>query len=312
MRITLEIAAKLISSGQVVAVPTETVYGLAASASNSEAIARVFALKNRPADNPLIVHVADAAQASQIAFCEAPLFALASRFWPGPLTLVLPARLNCVSEIARAGLSTVAVRVPSHELARGLIALSGAFVAPSANVSGRPSATAPEHVESDFDADFPVLDGGDCRGGVESTVIALDTDGSWEILRSGGITREALESAFGCAPRVARESEGPRAPGMKYRHYAPTAVLVPIAHRGDFEVATHGCDAVLGFDDTPGVLQLVSLGERGNFEQNLNRLYAGLRRLDTDGYARVAVDMDFARTGLGAALGDRLEKACRK
>lgn len=314
MRVSLEEAAERLNAGGVVAVPTETVYGLAAGLDDARAVARIFALKGRPQDNPLIVHVADENQMRVLVAQVPGAFAELKRFWPGPLTLVLPANPNAVPAAVRAGLATVAIRMPSHSLVRELIAKTGPLVAPSANLSGRPSATAPEHVEADFGADFPVLDGGDCVGGVESTIVALHETG-WEILRAGAIAAEDLIAVLGSPPLPSAVTDRPRSPGQKYRHYAPATELKSFNRKEDLALAAMRAEpggAVLGFDDSPrGALPLVSLGARGDFAVNLRRLYAALRSLDEKHIAYSFVDADFTRTGLGATLYDRLAKAAK-
>lgn len=314
MRIDLREAERLLNAGTVVAVPTETVYGLAARLGDAKAVALIFSLKGRPQDNPLIVHVTD----------ETQLFPLVARFpsgfkelkglWPGPLTLILPANPDAVPDAVRAGLPTVAVRVPRHPLVRELIARVGPLVAPSANLSGRPSATSPPHVEADFGAEFPVLDGGESAAGVESSIVALHDDG-WEILRTGAIAAEELELAMGVPPLPGAISDKPRAPGQKYRHYAPRACLTVFQSREGLGAAASvsGPVAVLGFDDTPhGNLPLISLGGRGDFVENLKRLYGALRSLDEQGRENALVDLDFPCLGLGVTLADRLRKAANR
>jgi L-threonylcarbamoyladenylate synthase len=314
MRVSLEEAAKRLNAGEVVAVPTETVYGLAARLHDACAVARLFSLKGRPQDNPLIAHVADERQARLLVSRVPDAFAEAKRFWPGPVTLVLPADLSAVPAAVRAGLATVAIRVPSHPLVRELIAKTGPLVAPSANVSGRPSATSPEHVEADFGAGFPVLDGGNCLGGVESTIVAL-YDSGWEVLRTGAVAAEDLAKAIGSQPSLSTTTDRPRSPGQKYRHYAPETELKLFDRKEDLDRAVAQAEpgyAVLGFGDSPsGALPLVSLGARGDFAENLRQLYAALRSLDGRGLKGAFVDADFERAGLGVTLYDRLAKAAK-
>jgi len=222
-------AAQIISDGGLVAFPTETVYGLGASAVNSAAVRGIYAAKGRPSDNPLIVHVADQEQVDLVAASvpERARF-LMERFWPGPLSLILP-RSNAVPDLVSAGLPTVAVRMPDHPVALQLIQEAGVPVAaPSANRSGRPSPTNAIHVLSDLAGRIDaVLDGGICRVGLESTV--LDLSGPYPvILRPGGVAREALSSALGEPVRRTfwKGETAPPSPGMKYRHYAPRAPLI--------------------------------------------------------------------------------------
>lgn len=312
MRIDLTTAADLLKHGEVIAIPTETVYGLAASIKHEGAIRRVFELKGRPADNPLIVHVANFTELKQLARDLPEGIAKIGKFWPGPLTVVVAVRAEIIPAIARAGLLTVAVRVPDHPLALEILSRCGPVVAPSANLSGRPSPTTPAHVEADFGADFPVLDGGPCRDGVESTIIQITPTG-WRLLRSGATSPAKIAAVFGVTAGVA--DDAPTTPGQKHRHYAPRARLVPCRSAAMLrrEIAAKHANAVLGFTDSPvGDLPLMSLGRRGDFGYNLQLLYANLRALDDAGYARVLVDLDFASAGLGVTLMDRLVRACRK
>jgi tRNA threonylcarbamoyl adenosine modification protein (Sua5/YciO/YrdC/YwlC family) len=193
MIVSAQQAAELIQAGQVVALPTETVYGLAADASNILAVEKIFELKQRPADNPLIVHLADAEQISTFSdFHSDELSRLIERFWPGPLTLILPKKSN-VLDIITAGLDTVALRMPNHPSTLSVIRLSGPLAAPSANRSGRPSPTRPEHVIDDFGSDLPVVDGGSCTIGLESTVLDISGEDP-AILRPGKITAEEIST----------------------------------------------------------------------------------------------------------------------
>lgn len=218
-------AARLLLAGEIVAFPTETVYGLGAGAFDPAAIERVFLAKGRPSDNPLIVHLADPSQIDECAIAGRRARLLAAAFMPGPLTLVLPS-LDTVPAIARAGLPTVALRVPAHPIAAALLALTGPLVAPSANLSGRPSPTTAMHVYDDLAGRIPaVLDGGPCPVGIESAVVDLSREDA-VLLRPGIITVEQIEAVLGEKVLVGGgDHSAPRAPGMKYRHYAPTAVV---------------------------------------------------------------------------------------
>ncbi len=218
-------AARLLLAGGIVAFPTETVYGLGADAFDPAAIERVFLAKGRPSDNPLIVHLADPSQIAQCAIAGERARLLAAAFMPGPLTLVLPA-LDTVPSIARAGLPTVALRVPAHPIAAALLARSGPLVAPSANLSGRPSPTTAMHVYDDLAGRIPaVLNGGPCQVGIESAVVDLSREDA-VLLRPGVITVEQIEAVLGEKVLVSGGDHSvPRAPGMKYRHYAPAAMV---------------------------------------------------------------------------------------
>jgi len=222
----LEKAAALLLKGEIVAFPTETVYGLGACIFLQDAVKKIFTAKGRPSDNPLIAHIGELSQAEKICTDLPPLFyKLAKKFFPGPLTIVVP-KAKSVPSIASAGLSTIGVRMPRHKTARALINLVGQpLVAPSANLSGRPSATEYKHVLEDFGGKIPaVLVGESSEIGIESTVVAIRA-GKVEILRPGAITKEELEEFLGTAIAVAGEVDsGPvQSPGMKYRHYAPEA-----------------------------------------------------------------------------------------
>ncbi len=323
----LEEAAAVLRRGGLVAFPTETVYGLGASVLHREAIGRLFAVKGRPADNPLIVHIYSSGGLQEIA-ADLPevVDQLAERFWPGPLTLVLPKKESVPEEVS-AGLPTVAVRVPSHPVARELLKIAGIPVAaPSANLSGRPSPTRGSHVIKDLDGRVEmILDAGPTGVGVESTVLDL-TGEVPRILRPGGVTREMLEEVFGrggvkeIAPGT--ESSRPPSPGMKYRHYAPLAPLYLvmgeqeavnryIADRVAKDQKNGRKAAVLAFEEDrksfAGTL-FFSLGERGKPEEAAGRLFSLLRACD-DAKVGVIYAVTPSREGLGEAVFNRLWKA---
>ena len=221
-------AARLLRAGDVIALPTETVYGLAADATNGTAVARIFEAKGRPRFNPLISHLADAGDASLHGDFDETAQRLAAAFWPGPLTLVVPfAPSSPISALARAGLDTVALRVPSHPLARAVIRASGVpLAAPSANRSGRVSPTRAEHVAAELGARVAlILDGGPTEVGLESTIVAC-LGGPPRLLRPGGVTREAIEAVLGLAIQEQTGIDGQLlAPGALRSHYAPSAYL---------------------------------------------------------------------------------------
>jgi L-threonylcarbamoyladenylate synthase len=306
-------AARVLASGGLVAFPTETVYGLGADATNAAAVARLYAAKGRPAFNPLIAHVADAAAARRLAAFDAAADALARAFWPGPLTLVLPKAPACpVADLATAGLDTIAVRVPAHRIARALIAaFDRPVVAPSANRSGHVSPTTAEHVMADLaDRVDLVLDGGPTSVGVESTILAC-LEGGVTLLRPGGVPRDAIEQALGRkvdeAPVSAEAGEAPLAPGMLASHYAPRAML-----RLDATEVRPG-EALLAFG--PGVppgagraTHTLNLSARGDLVEAAANLFSHLRELDRAGVARIAV-MPIPHDGLGEAINDRLARA---
>ena len=257
----IKTAADLILQGEVVGMPTETVYGLAANALNGDAVAKIFRAKGRPQDNPLIVHIADFEQIYDLCPAVPPQAKLlAEAFWPGPLTMIVP-KGDCIPNEVSCGLDTVGIRLPSHPLARDLIRAAGVpLAAPSANTSGRPSTTTAEHVLRDMDGKIAaILDGGPCGVGVESTVVTLALDKP-RLLRPGGITLEQLKTVLGEVEvdRALFEKIGDdvkvSAPGMKYRHYAPKAPVTVV--RGDPQktadyIAEHinGPTGVLCFDE---------------------------------------------------------------
>jgi L-threonylcarbamoyladenylate synthase len=302
-------AAGLIRNGELVAFPTETVYGLGADATNERAVAAVFAAKGRPRFNPLIVHFADASQAEAAARFDARARKLAIRFWPGALTLVLPRASGCpVALLACAGLDTIAVRVPGHPVALALLAAAGRpLAAPSANPSGSVSPTTAAHVAASLGGKVRmILDGGPCRIGVESTV--LDLSGSRPVLlRPGGIAAAEIEAEIGPVARGAEAEAGPaRSPGMMLRHYAPATPL---------RLHTTGKprqprEALLAFGPSPpaGYVTILNLSPAGDLAEAAANLFAMLRELDAGGFEAIAV-MPIPGEGLGEAINDRLARA---
>jgi L-threonylcarbamoyladenylate synthase len=301
----IETAARCLAAGGLAAFPTETVYGLGADATNGEVVARLYAAKGRPAFNPLIAHVADKAAAERLGSFNAQAERLAKTFWPGPLTLVLPARADCpVSDLARAGLDSVAVRVPAHPVAQALLkALGKPVVAPSANRSGHVSPTSAAHVLADLRGRIDlVIDGGPCQVGVESTIVACLDEPA--LLRPGGLPREALEQALGYPLRdAAPTGEAPLAPGMLSSHYAPRTRLLL-----DAEAARPG-EALLAFGAAPATQgPILNLSPRGDLIEAAANLFSHLRALDAAGLSAIAV-MPIPREGLGEAINDRLQRA---
>lgn len=293
-------AAAILSRGGLVAIPTETVYGLAADATNGAAVARVFAAKGRPSFNPLIAHAADLAAARGLGAFGAAAERLAAAFWPGPLTLVVPRAQACpVSLLATAGLDTIAVRVPAHGAAQALLArLPFPLAAPSANRSGRVSPTTAAHVAEELGGAVDlILDGGPCGVGVESTVIAAPAEGACALLRPGGVPREAIEALAG---PLAGAAAGIQSPGMLPSHYAPAARLRLEAARPE------PGEAFLAFGPAAptGALNLSPAGDLAEAAANL---FAFLRRLDREAQA-IAV-APIPREGLGEAINDRLARA---
>jgi L-threonylcarbamoyladenylate synthase len=303
----IERGAELIRQGQLVAFPTETVYGLGADATNDAAVAEIFAAKGRPSFNPLIIHVNGIAMAKEYVQWNALAEKLAMAFWPGPLTLVLPRIANSrISLLASAGGDTLGVRMPQHDVALALIAASGKPVAaPSANRSGRVSPTTAKHVGEEFGSDLKlILDGGACKVGVESTV--LDVTGDEPVLlRPGGVAREAIESMLGRAIATLQEKQAVlKSPGMLDSHYAPS---LPVRLNITAPLAS---EALIAFgDEVPkGAKRVINLSDSGNDKQAAARLFSVLRELDSPDYSAIAV-MPIPDAGLGAAINDRLRRA---
>lgn len=302
----IDAASSALVAGELVAMPTETVYGLAADATNAEAVAAIFAAKQRPEFNPLIVHAGSAEEAAEIAALDAIGERLAAAFWPGPLTLVAPRRSPAIAELATAGLPTVAVRVPSHPVARALLdAVPFPLVAPSANRSSHVSATSAEHVIADLGERVSVvLDAGPSPLGLESSIVGLDADGP-VLLRPGAIAREDLERVAGVALREAAGNARPDAPGMLRSHYAPAVPLRLGATRAG------AGESLLAFGPLPpgaeDAAAIVNLSEAGDLKEAASRLFAALRELEALG-APIAA-MPVPEEGLGLAINDRLRRA---
>lgn len=303
-------AAGLLRAGRLVAFPTETVYGLGADAANDRAVAGIFAAKGRPAFNPLIIHVADLDAAGRLATLSEEAALLARRFWPGPLTLVLPRRPEArLSALATAGLDSVAVRVPAHPLARNLLsAFGGALAAPSANRSGRVSPTTREHVLDGLTGRIAaVLDGGPCPVGIESTIVGFHGHTA-VLLRPGGLPVETLEAALGrdLDQSATRPVSEIIAPGQLSSHYAPRALL-------RLDAAGPAEDEVwIGFGPLVSLRPGLNLSSRGSLEEAAANLFAALHDADDlaarCGAARIAV-APIPSTGLGLAINDRLRRA---
>lgn len=321
--VTPSIAAEIIKNGGLVAIPTETVYGLGANGLDEAAVAKIFQAKGRPQDNPLILHVADAADMDKL--CHSipdAAYVLAERFWPGPLTMVLPAR-DIVPLSTRAGLPTVAVRCPDCDVTRQIIRLSGVPVAaPSANISGKPSTTTAEHVRHDHDGRIAaIVDGGPCRVGVESTIIDL-TEDTPRLLRPGGITPEQLRCVVGelivdkaVTAQIDKDAVV-KAPGMKYRHYAPQSEVIIVAGSREKAAAyiynhfVQG-DRVLCFEEELPLYENfapLAYGQESDVNTLSAGLFAALRELDDPTIHRV-----YARCpegeGVAYAVQNRLKKA---
>jgi L-threonylcarbamoyladenylate synthase len=323
-------AAETLQKGGLVAFPTETVYGLGADARSSEAVAGIFKAKGRPSDNPLIVHIANVGQLDEL-LLPFPKLAeeLMAKFWPGPLTLVLPVRPGALSPLVTANLSTVGVRMPDHLLALELISRAGCPVAaPSANRSGRPSPTLASHVLEDLGGLIDgVIDGGATGVGLESTVIELENERMIRILRPGGVTEESLQQSF---PNIAilnerdqtEAEEQPRSPGMKYTHYAPKGELTvvqgapgdvsPYVNKLAEAVKLRGEQTgVLAFSERVGEYKadlVLDLGSESRLDEAAHRLYALLREFDDAGIDRIWSEA-CPPEGLGGALMNRILKA---
>lgn len=325
---SLTLASQLLAEGQLVAFPTETVYGLGANALDADAVRSIFAAKGRPADNPLIVHIWNRSQLEPL--CEPSTLALRlmDAFWPGPLTLIMPRR-SAVPDVVAAGLPTVAVRMPSHPVAMELLKTCNLpIAAPSANRSGKPSPTAAEHVYRDMDGRIPlIIDGGACEVGLESTVVDMTGDVPC-ILRPGGVTQAMLEAVAGPVTvagsvlRPLQAGEQALSPGMRYQHYAPDG-QVTLVEGGEADVVSalqrlcqqaeaNGHRAcVMCFTEHTDALQAChphDIGSRDDVAQVAQRLFDTLRRLDTEG-----MDVIFSEVvppeGVGLAVMNRLGRA---
>jgi L-threonylcarbamoyladenylate synthase len=302
-------AAQALASGDIVAFPTETVYGLGANALDARAVARVFAAKERPRFNPLIVHVPDRTEAERYGAMNVTARTLAEAFWPGPLTLVLPKRpAGGIADLVGAGLDTIALRSPAHSVAQALLAESKLpLAAPSANRSGRISPTLAAHVDAELgDRPALILDGGPCPLGIESTVVSVIDDPP-AMLRPGALPREAIELILGAPLAAATANHRGASPGQLAIHYAPNSKLRLDA------MGVHPDEALLAFG--PGAPQgaraTINLSESGNLEEAAARLFSALRELDQSGAQTIAV-VPIPTHGLGEAINDRLQRAANR
>ncbi|QUL37294.1 L-threonylcarbamoyladenylate synthase [Erythrobacter sp. JK5] len=293
-------AARILESGGLVAVPTETVYGLAARADSAEAVAKIYAAKGRPDFNPLIVHVRDLEQALSLAEFDERALDLAERFWPGPLTLVLPLRADArVTKAVTAGLPTIALRQPSHRVMRDVLSHTGfALAAPSANRSEEISPTCAEHVTASLGNDCPlVLDGGSSTKGLESTIVSLREGGRWSLLRPGPVTLETLNRLLGADAHV--DQDAIEAPGQLERHYSPGKPLrlsAKVAEDGEF---------LIGFGAIAGDC---NLSPSGDLNEAAARLYECLHLGANSDMPRIAVaPVPYGEVGM--AINDRLRRA---
>ena len=307
---SVEAAADILRAGGLVAFPTETVYGLGADATSGAAVAGISAAKQRPSFNPLIAHVATLEDARREGVFNDAALALAEAFWPGPLTLVVPvAATGSVCDLARAGLASVALRVPSDQVALALIRAAGRpLAAPSANRSGRVSPTTAAHVFADLDGRVAmILDGGPTTVGVESTILSC-LDDEPVMLRPGGVPREAIARVLGRAPRAVEAlnaaSDAPLAPGLLASHYAPRAAIrLDAREPGPDEAALD-----FGGQFTLRGVARLDLSPAGDLREAAAALFGHLRALDATGAATIAV-APIPATGLGEAINDRLARA---
>ena len=298
----IALAARVLRSGGLIGLPTETVYGLAADASNDEAVARIYTAKGRPSFNPLIAHVSDIEMAQREGVFRPEALKLVEKHWPGPLTVVVDvAETGTVCDLARAGLDSIALRMPAHAIPINLIeAFGGPLVAPSANPSGQISPTKLEHVMADMGDKFDLIfNGGTCAAGIESTII--DARGERPaLLRPGSLDLNWIEETWPGLVRPEIDPNAPQSPGQLLRHYAPRASL-----RLNADGPEDG-EAFLGFGPGPATL---NLSPRGDLEQAAANLFAMLRQLDQD-YDRIAV-APIPQDGLGEAINDRLTRAAK-
>lgn len=315
----IEQAAELLRAGGIVAIPTETVYGLAANAFNPEAVLKIFQAKQRPSFDPLIVHVHSVEQALNVTDTaqlapevQAQAKALMQRFWPGPLTLVLP-KDHRVPDLVTSGLDTVAVRMPAHPMALALLQkLEFPLSAPSANPFGYISPTTAQHVQDQLgDRVDYILDGGPCSVGVESTIIGYEAEsGGWVLYRPGGTPLEAVEAAIGSVP-AARKKVMPVSPGTLESHYAPRkpVFIGPIPELMQRHIGRR--IGVISLRTDHGAVNNQVLSPKGDLAEAARHLFAALRSLDNSD-AELILAEEFPQEGLGAAINDRLRRAAAK
>jgi len=305
----LELAATVLSGGGIAAIPTETVYGLAADASNGDAVARIFEAKGRPRFNPLIAHVADIEMAQHLAVFDPLSMLLANAFWPGPLTLVLPRRPGVpVHDLVTAGLDTIALRMPRGFGNRLIASLGKPLAAPSANSSGRISATTAEAVKQDLgDRIDMIVDGGPTPVGVESTIVRVD-EGTIILLRPGGVAADEIERVAGVTVlRKTGQAAGVQAPGQLASHYAPRALIRLEARnvRSGEALLAFGAERAAHAERAVAVL---NLSARGDLREAATNLFAWMHRLDESGAETIAAE-PIPHHGLGEAINDRLRRA---
>lgn len=317
-------AADLIKAGELIAFPTETVYGLGADATNEQAVKKVYAAKGRPSDNPLIVHIASVESVTKYVVSISPSAQkLMARFWPGSLTMIFKLKPNAFSKTVTGGLNTAAFRFPDNQATLDLIKAAGCpLVGPSANTSGKPSPTTAQHVYHDLNGKIAgILDDGPTRVGVESTVLDMSTDEP-VILRPGAVTKTQIEAVIGSIEtnhHQVGKNEIPKAPGMKYKHYAPKAQVYIVDHDDDwqaaikwavnqpFEVGVMAEKRLLSGFKPANNLQMFSLGT--GIKNASARLFAGLRQFDNQSTIKAILVQGFAADGLGLAYMNRLNKS---
>ena len=302
-------ATHALAQGDIVAFPTETVYGLGANALDARAIAKVFAGKERPRFNPLIVHVPGLEAAERYAVMNDTAWRLAEAFWPGPLSLVLKKRPACgIADLVSAGLDTIALRAPAHSVAQALLeAVRLPIAAPSANRSGRVSPTTAAHVQAELgERPAMILDGGPCPLGIESTVVSV-IEPEPGLLRPGALPREAIELVLGAPLLAVNANHRGASPGQLETHYAPSTKL----RLGATGVSSSEALLAFGPDAPQGARVTINLSVSGNLEEAAAKLFAALRELDQTGATAIAV-MPIPAHGLGEAINDRLQRAANR
>lgn len=302
MDITKLQAKKLLLDDQVIAVPTETVYGLAASIYSEKGIRKIFNLKKRSLSNPLIIHISQYNQFKNLtSISNKEIEKIIEAFWPGPLTIIAPAKVDQVSATIRANFATVAIRMPKHPDLQKLIDEVGPIVAPSANLSGKPSSTKKNHVLHDFGLDFPILEGEEPDCGIESTIIGY-VDGKWQLFRLGYISQEEIENVLGC-PLI--YSSLTITPGRMFKHYSPNAELSTSLS------PDRNVEAIIGFDDRtyPKSQYFFSMGSSTNSKLIAKSLYSILRKLDELNISRAWIDTNFTSKQLFTSIKERIKRA---
>lgn len=314
-------AGEILRRGGLVVFPTETVYGLGANALDADAAMKIYAAKGRPSDNPLIVHIASPEEAEKYAVTNEVYYRLAKAFMPGPLTVILPKK-DCIPSTVTGGLDSVGIRCPENEVARRMISAAGVpIAAPSANISGKPSPTSAEHVRVDLDGKVDmILDGGESTVGLESTIVKVEGD-RLTLLRPGGITPDMLRTLFDnvevseAVTKQLGENVRPLSPGMKYRHYAPTAPLCLVggddAKRLAYFSAADTDTLLLVFDEEADRFPqhtVICIGKQSDPASQAKRLFAALREADGTDCKRILAPLP-PKTGMGLALYNRMIRA---